>query len=92
MADGYPSDWDKIAEDVKQAAGWECEHCHHPHDPGAGHCLTVHHLDGNPANCSRKNLVALCQVCHLHIQARFTPGQLVMDFARPAWMARRGLG
>jgi hypothetical protein len=32
--------------------------------------LTVHHLDGNKANCRWWNLVALCQRCHLTIQGR----------------------
>lgn len=32
--------------------------------------LTVHHLDGNKANCRWWNLVALCQRCHLQIQGR----------------------
>ncbi|GAH88897.1 unnamed protein product, partial [marine sediment metagenome] len=27
--------------------------------------LTVHHLDGNKANCEDWNLAALCQRCHL---------------------------
>lgn len=32
--------------------------------------LTVHHLDGNKANCRWWNLAALCQRCHLTIQDR----------------------
>jgi hypothetical protein len=32
--------------------------------------LTVHHLDGNKANCRWWNLAALCQRCHLQIQGR----------------------
>lgn len=32
--------------------------------------LTVHHLDGDKANCRWWNLVALCQRCHLTIQGR----------------------
>ena len=36
--------------------------------------LTVHHLDGNKANCRWHNLVALCQRDHLAIQ-----GKVVMD-------------
>lgn len=32
--------------------------------------LTVHHLDGNKANCRWWNLVALCQRCHLTIQGK----------------------
>lgn len=40
--------------------------------------LTVHHLDGNKANCRWWNLVALCQRCHLEIQ-----GKVVMDRVWP---------
>lgn len=91
-AQGYPADWDQIAGRVKARAGWRCEHCGHSHDPAAGYTLTVHHIDGHPANCVDDNLVALCQRCHLRWQQQWTPAQTVMDFARPAWMTRRGLG
>ena len=40
--------------------------------------LTVHHLDGNKANCRWWNLAALCQRCHLEIQ-----GKVVMDRVWP---------
>jgi hypothetical protein len=32
--------------------------------------LTVHHLDGDKANCRWWNLAALCQRCHLQIQGK----------------------
>jgi hypothetical protein len=32
--------------------------------------LTVHHLDGNKANCRWWNLMAACQRCHLEIQGK----------------------
>lgn len=35
--------------------------------------LTVHHLDGNKANCEWWNLLSLCQRCHLQIQCRVNP-------------------
>jgi|GEM_PF-1158174 len=86
---GYPSDWAEIARRVKERAGWRCEHCGHPHDPASGHTLTVHHLDGNPANCAEDNLVALCQRCHLHVQATFRPGQMILPgMTTPPWYAR----
>ena len=65
----YPADWPEIAQHIKDRAGWRCQHCDHPHDPQSGRTLTVHHLDGAPGNCADDNLVALCQKCHLHVQA-----------------------
>lgn len=97
----YPDNWDDIAYAAKQAAGWRCEHCGAEHDPVFGYCLTVHHLDRDPANCDLANLVALCQRCHLHWQARFVlkdgpacggkavPGQTMMGFALPGWLEKR---
>ena len=66
----YPSDWPEISLQIKDAAGWRCVRCGHPHDPAAGYCLTVHHLTIDPANCAWWNLAALCQRCHLSIQAK----------------------
>jgi hypothetical protein len=88
----YSDDWETIAAAVKEAAGWCCEHCGAAHDPASGYCLTVHHIDMDPLNCAGVNLVALCQRCHLHWQARFRPGQVLMTFARPGWLSRRGHG
>lgn len=66
----YPPDWKEIADRVKTEAGWMCIRCGHPHDYVTGHVLTVHHLDLNPSNCRWWNLAALCQKCHLTIQAK----------------------
>jgi len=66
----YPPDWTEIATRVKDEAGWHCIRCHHRHDIDAGHMLTVHHLDLNKSNCAWWNLLALCQKCHLTIQAK----------------------
>ncbi len=43
--------------------------CSHIGD-GKQRTLTVHHLDGDKANYRLWNLAALCQVCHLQIQAK----------------------
>lgn len=69
----YAPDWKAIAKAVKDDAGWKCVRCSHPHDPGRGRCLTVHHFDGDKANNARWNLMALCQACHLSVQARVDP-------------------
>jgi 5-methylcytosine-specific restriction endonuclease McrA len=74
----YPPDWDAIAFSIKEAANWTCQKCSkkclEPHQVfeeykrdrsmWAIYTLTVHHIDHVPANCDRKNLIALCSVCH----------------------------
>lgn len=71
----YPLDWAQIAERIKAKSGHKCERCGTPHGPPPA-VLTVHHLDGNKANCDDWNLAALCQVCHLKIQGRVKMDQL----------------
>uniref|UniRef100_A0A6H1ZTN8 Putative homing endonuclease n=1 Tax=viral metagenome TaxID=1070528 RepID=A0A6H1ZTN8_9ZZZZ len=66
----YDEDWEDIATWIKSLANWHCEDCGARHDPYTGHCLTVHHLDGDKANNERENLKALCQRCHLKRQGR----------------------
>lgn len=71
----YPPDWKQIAQAVKEAAGWRCEicgkQCRRPGEPFDTHrrTLTVMHLDHNPANCERANLLAGCAPCHLRYDA-----------------------
>ena len=81
----YPDDWPEIAKRVKDAAGWKCVRCEHPHDPPAGYTLTVHHLDMNKANVETWNLAALCQRCHLRIQNKVDFEQVYM-FEHSDWM------
>jgi len=89
MPDDYPPDWPQIAYRIKRIAGWRCEHCGQKDDRLAGYMLTVHHLNGIKADCRWQNLVALCQRCHLHIQAVWHPGQPWLMLP-PEWAARRG--
>ena len=89
---GYPLNWGEIAEAVKAVAGWRCEACGYPHDVETWHVLTVHHLNGDKADCRYTNLVALCQRCHLHVQALYLVGQLWLpDTEPPYWVKARGL-
>lgn len=74
----YPSNWREIATQCKEQARWRCIRCDHRDDVHTGHVLTVHHLDGNKANCRWWNLLALCQRCHLRIQGRVNPDQPYM--------------
>ena len=66
----YPANWPEIATAVKDEADWRCVRCGHPHAPRIGRTLTVHHLDGDKANCRWWNIPALCQACHLTVQGR----------------------
>lgn len=89
METNYPANWPEIAQEVKNYAGWRCENCDHPHQVETGYCLTVHHLDGDKSNCRPKNLVALCQRCHLRVQAAYMPGQIAIPGLEPFWMRRQ---
>ena len=84
FAGEYPTDWKDIANAVKDAAGRCCNRCAHPHDVASGHVLTVHHMDGKKGNGRWWNLLALCQRCHLRIQARLIPERPWL-FAHSAW-------
>jgi len=84
----YPKDWETIAYEIKKKAGFRCEHCGSLSIPGR--ILTVHHLDRDPCNNSLDNLVALCQVCHLRIQAKYSAGQKWL-FDKPEWAKKRNL-
>ena len=66
----YPNDWPEIALRVKCKAEWRCVRCKRAHNPRTGRVLTVHHLDNDRSNCRWWNIPALCQRCHLSIQAR----------------------
>ena len=83
----YPVNWDDIAKAVKDEAGWICVRCKHPHQREGWHILTVHHWDADKTNCQWWNLMALCQRCHLSIQARVKPHQPFMfehsDWCKP---------
>jgi hypothetical protein len=80
----YPPDWPDIAKRCKEAAAWRCVRCGHLHDPARGYTLTVHHLDMDPSNCRWWNLAALCQRCHLQIQAKVVMERVWM-FEHTPW-------
>ena len=80
----YPENWSAIATHIKDDAAWQCVRCGHEHDPQNGYCLTVHHLDMNPANCEWWNCPALCQKCHLQIQHKVDMNRYYM-FDHSEW-------
>ena len=85
----YPPEWVDVARKIKEMNNWKCERCgvRNNEDEPDGTMLTVHHLDGNKFNLEYWNLAALCQRCHLRVQARvdFLHIPLVWD-----WVMNRG--
>jgi len=49
--------------DLHEAGSYSCPGCGRGRDETTS--MHVHHIDGNPTNHSRENLVALCHQCHL---------------------------
>jgi hypothetical protein len=95
----YTKDWPQISLAVKEAAGWKCVRCGHPHDPKAGYTLTVHHLSMDKSNNAWYNIPALCQRCHLIIQAKvimerewmFEHSQWFLPYVAAYYGVRHGL-
>lgn len=78
----YPDNWDEIARAVKEEAGWRCQRCWRAHDKSRPDAiLTVHHLDRNPSNCKKDNLIALCARCHLQDEARLRAAERAAGIA-----------
>ena len=67
----YNDDGKEKRQLAREAAGNRCIRCNSP--SVTGHILTTHHFDGNKANDQWWNLMALCQVCHLQVQAKVDP-------------------
>jgi len=49
--------------DLHDARTYSCPGCGTPRDETSA--IHVHHVDGNPTNNARENLVGLCNQCHL---------------------------
>ncbi len=86
----YPPTWVDVARRIKELARWCCERCgvRNNEDSPDGTMLTVHHLDGNKWNIESWNLAALCQRCHLRIQARVDFYRDTLDGVHALWLAR----
>src|ERR1039457_81870 len=69
----YADNGKEVRKAAREAAGNKCVRCGSPSVPGR--ILTTHHFDGNKANDEWWNLLPLCQVCHLQVQAKVDPEQ-----------------
>lgn len=69
----YNADGQQKRREARERAGNKCIRCGSASVPGR--ILTTHHFDGDKANDEWWNLLALCQVCHLHIQGKVDPQQ-----------------
>jgi 5-methylcytosine-specific restriction endonuclease McrA len=71
----YHPDWERISLHVRERAGGKCELCParagEPTRSGGPVVLTTHHINGDPADNRRCNLIALCQKCHLRLDLPF---------------------
>jgi 5-methylcytosine-specific restriction endonuclease McrA len=79
----YNPDGQEKRRQARESAGNKCVRCGSP--SVKGRILTTHHFDGDKANDAWWNLLPLCQVCHLQIQAKVDPHQPWM-FEHSAWI------
>ena len=73
----YPSNWKEIRERILLRANNRCEICgvenHSMRWNGKKNvkiALTIAHIDETVENCDDSNLLALCQKCHLSMDAK----------------------
>lgn len=67
----YNADGPQKRREARESVGNKCVRCGSPSMPGK--ILTTHHFNGDKANDEWWNLLPLCQVCHLKIQAKVDP-------------------
>lgn len=78
----YADNGKEVRRAAREAAGNKCIRCASP--SVKGRILTTHHFDGDKANDEWWNLMALCQVCHLQVQAKVDP-EIPYFFEHSAW-------
>ena len=72
----YSPDWEAISLHIRARAGQKCELCDavngKPHwCTGSIVVLTCHHINGDPTDNRRLNILALCQRCHNKLDQPF---------------------
>jgi hypothetical protein len=67
----YNADGKAKRREARESVGNKCVRCGSPSVPGR--ILTTHHMDGDKSNDQWWNLLPLCQVCHLQVQAKLDP-------------------
>lgn len=72
----YPPNWAQISLLTRQRAAWKCELCKSAQNTpqivtGGNVILTTHHINGDPTDNRRINLIALCQRCHNRLDQPF---------------------
>jgi hypothetical protein len=72
MRKHYRSAWKKLSKQVIAERGNKCEICHLG-PPDVPH-LTTHHLDRNPENNDRSNLLVCCPAHHFQQEALINAG------------------
>jgi hypothetical protein len=73
FTNNYNTDGKEKRRQARESVGNKCIRCGSSSVPGK--ILTTHHLDGDKSNDAWWNLLPLCQVCHLKIQANVDPEQ-----------------
>lgn len=79
----YNPDGQQKRREARERVGNKCIRCGSPSVPGR--ILTTHHFNGDKSNDSWWNLLALCQVCHLHIQGKVDP-EVPFFFEHADWL------
>lgn len=104
-SDDYPNLWKRglIQQQCYKRAGYRCEHCGMKFVSGSTLAesvlrrdgrpmvLTIHHINNIKQDCSMRNLVALCQRCHMYVQYRWQPGAILPWVEVPVWITSRNL-
>ena len=76
------AEYKKARDKSRRRAKGKCQFCRIKNGARRGHTkiiLCTRHVNGNPADNSRKNLLQLCQACHLEAQrVEFQARQLAL--------------